>query len=81
VSHAKVYGGGRGAWRVHGSHHRSVSGRKPNGSSNTWKLKPFGSPEATKIELAKAYLQLYQQTKDERQKKEAMRLVNEVAAK
>jgi hypothetical protein len=56
-------------------------GRKPNGSSNTWKLKPFGSPEATKIELAKAYLQLYQQTKDERQKKEAMRLVNEVAAK
>ena len=48
--------------------------RTTSGTSKPWRLKPFSPADAGDRELALAYMQLYQQTRDERQKNEAIRL-------
>jgi hypothetical protein len=48
--------------------------RTTSGTSKPWRLKPFSPADAGDRELALAYMQLYQQTRDDRQKNEALRL-------
>jgi hypothetical protein len=43
-------------------------------STRPWRLKPFSAADTGYRELALAYAQIYQRTKDERQKSEAIRL-------
>lgn len=46
-------------------------------TTKPWQLRPFSAADGGNLELAKAYLQMYQRTRDERQKSEAIRLAKE----
>ena len=64
----------------HGAFTDHSIARRPNAraksASSVWRLRPFSTADAGDLELAKAYMQLYQRTRDERQKSEAARIVD-----
>lgn len=62
---------GHGAFTDHSIRRRPVTRRA---SSGAWRLRPFSPSDAGARELALAYAQLYSRTKDERQRKEALRI-------
>lgn len=65
---------GHGAFTDHSIARRPKARRMD--AVKTWRLRPFSAADLGDRELALAYAQLYQKTKDERQKKEAVRIVN-----
>jgi len=69
---AQAIDAGHGAFTDHTIARHSKQ-RLPE-STKVWRLRPFSPADAGDRELAIAYLQMYQQTRDERQKNEASRL-------
>ena len=69
---------GHGAFTDHRIARRPGSASAP---SSTWRLRPFSSADTGDRELALAYAQKYQQTGDERQQAEAIRLAKKATAK
>ena len=69
---AQAIDAGHGAFTDHTIARRPKQ-RLPN-NAKLWRLRPFSPADAGDRELAIAYLQMYQQTRDERQKNEASRL-------
>jgi hypothetical protein len=70
---------GHGAFTDHSI--ARYAARERNTGSTPWRLRPFSAADAGDRELAMAYAQLFQRTKDERQRSEALRLVNRAGSK
>jgi hypothetical protein len=64
---------GHGAFTDHRIARRPATRAAQKG--DVWRLRPFSATDVSDLELAKAYLQLYQRTRDERQRNEATRIV------
>jgi hypothetical protein len=69
---------GHGAFTDHSIARRP---RREASGGTTWRLRPFSAADAGDYELALAYAQVFQHTRDERQKAEALRLAAKAGSK